>query len=127
REAFERPGLRDPAAAGREHDVVQVAVLGRQFGLERPERRLAHAPEYIRDGKAGPSLDLLVEVEEVPAEDAYEPPADGGLAGGHEADEHDPADPRRGFSPPRTAPTHRPFSRPGSARGSRRSCGAARS
>src|SRR5690606_2821871 len=119
RELLEQPGLRDPAAAGREHDVVEVAALGRQLGLERPEGRLAHAPEYIRDGKAGTPLDLLVEVEEVPAEALGEPLTDSGLAGGHEADEHDPADRRRGLSPPRTAPLHRPLPHPGPARGSR--------
>ena len=55
--------------------------------FEVAEGGLAAARKNFRDGQAGVLFNLLIEVEEVPGELRGEEPADGGLAGAHEADQ----------------------------------------
>ncbi len=59
--------------------------------LEHPEARLAFVPKEVGDRAPHGLLDLLVEVEELPADQVGHAGAERRLAGAHEADEGDVA------------------------------------
>ncbi len=85
------PGFRvhERAAAGREHDpAVGEQPLNDPF-FPGAEMRFAMFGKNLRDGGACRALDFLIRVKKRQAELGGQPLADSGLAGAHEADEHD--------------------------------------
>ena len=63
--------------------------VGEGRGFHAAEMSFAVAGEELGNGGAGAGFDVLIEVEEVPAQGSGEQPADGGFAGSHKADEDD--------------------------------------
>ena len=88
--AFQRPAIRlaqHRAAAGGQHErAVGAAQLGEGVLLDIAEGCLAMLLEIGADRPADAVLDLMVAVDEAPAELAGELPSDGGLAAAGHAD-----------------------------------------
>ena len=91
-----RRGQREGAAARRDHDASSSAATARASSCS--SARKAASP-FSRKSSAtvrpGPLLDPAVEVLEAVAEPPRQPPADGGLARAHEADQHHAGRPLR--------------------------------
>ena len=110
------------AATGREHDIRALHELGDLPALAGTEARFAFDLENHRNAHARAALDLVVAVIEGFAETACEQPADGSLAGAHEADEKNVAAIRASDAGSRAVDRHarilkqsglRPQTRPG--------------
>ena len=91
-------GLGGPAAPRRENGPVSAEQAARHPRLDGPEPGFACPGEDVRDVLPGLAPDLLVEVDEPPAEQPRQFATDGRLAAGHEADQEDPG--RRGWGTP---------------------------
>jgi hypothetical protein len=79
------------AAAGGEHLWTGLQQPGNDPALAVAKLALAMVGEDLGYGFTGRLLDLGVGIDERDGEKAGQAPADGGLAGAHEADQHDRA------------------------------------
>jgi hypothetical protein len=82
-------GVQHGAAAGRQHQPVPGGELGDDLLLALAEAGLAFLLEDEGDVHAGALLDLVVGVGERHAAQLGQPPAHGGLARAHGADQED--------------------------------------
>ena len=94
RQAGDVLGIEHQAPAGRDHQPILDCQLGGELALDLPERILAAGPEDLGD-LAVALLDQLIGVDELVAQLFGEQTTDGGLAGAHEAGEHNVAGVRR--------------------------------
>ena len=78
------------STAGRDHQPFPIGQLGREISFDASEAVLAHRPEEVGD-RAVAFLDHPIGVDELVPELLGEQPTDRGLAGAHEASEHDVA------------------------------------
>ena len=83
--------VHEGAAAERQHQRIAGEQPADHPALAVAEVALAVAGEQLGDGAAGRQLDLGVGVAERQAEPGRQPPADRGLAGAHQPDQHDAA------------------------------------
>ena len=79
------------AAAGGDHRRAVVEQACDHPRLAIPKMRLAMGLKNVRDRHPGRRLDLGIGVEERQPQPGRQPPADGGFAGAHHADQHDAA------------------------------------
>ena len=82
-------GLDERAAAGGDDDVARGQEGQQDLAFDLAEIRLAVLGEHLRHRPALAPLDLLVQVDDPPAEPPAERPRKRGLARPHEADEVD--------------------------------------
>ena len=82
-------GIQHRAAAGGDDAAGPRQQFGEQGAFARAEAGFALAVEDRRHAGARMRLDLAVRVRERQAEPLGQPPADGGLAGAHGADQHE--------------------------------------
>src|SRR5258706_16283 len=92
-----RRRLGEGAASGGHHEPRPRSRLLGHLELESAKGRLSLVAEHVGDGAAGPLLDPVVHVEEIPAQGPGHERAYRALACPHEAHEHDPL--RHGPSP----------------------------
>ena len=94
--ADQRSGLavHEGAAAGGEHDPGAIQQAADDPALHVAEGGLAEALEDFANAASRRGLDLLVRIDEGQAERLGQAAADGGLAGPHQAHEHDAAAPQ---------------------------------
>jgi hypothetical protein len=83
-----RLGFERATAQGDDH-VALLQELGDNFGFIAPKGRLAEGGEQVRDGCLGLGLQLVVGVEEAPAEALGQNGAHSGFARTHEANQDD--------------------------------------
>ena len=86
------------ATAGRDHQTHAIGQFGGELALDAPEGLLPHRPEDVGN-LAVAFFDDHIGVDELVPELLGEQAADGGLAGAHEAGEHDVARVRSSHGP----------------------------